>query len=244
MFGGDFAPVGWAKCDSQLLNIASNTALFSLLGNTSGGNDDGGALVADGAGPDISGPVTTVAGVNLLGSTSGASGLGTLGVHYLLGPAVLAPAAGYGGPTPTRIPLPTSPVIEAAALLASTPPLDQRGAAWPHLDPLADDSGLDTDNDGSFDAAEIANMTNPLDGASFLRIIDIQRAAGFAFPANPVFDITWTTFPGLTYSLECDAALHFGAGVLLGPVTAEGLTRAATVLLDNGGRDYARARRN
>lgn len=38
MFGGNFAPVGWAKCDGQLLNIASNTALFSILGTTYGGN--------------------------------------------------------------------------------------------------------------------------------------------------------------------------------------------------------------
>jgi microcystin-dependent protein len=34
----NFAPVGWAKCDGQLLSIAQNTALFSLLGTTYGGN--------------------------------------------------------------------------------------------------------------------------------------------------------------------------------------------------------------
>jgi microcystin-dependent protein len=38
MFGGNFAPVGWALCNGQLLSIASNTALFSLLGTTYGGN--------------------------------------------------------------------------------------------------------------------------------------------------------------------------------------------------------------
>ena len=38
MFGFNFAPVGWAKCDGQLLAIASNTALFSLLGTTYGGD--------------------------------------------------------------------------------------------------------------------------------------------------------------------------------------------------------------
>ncbi len=38
VFGFNFAPVGWAMCDGQLLSIAQNTALFSLLGTTYGGN--------------------------------------------------------------------------------------------------------------------------------------------------------------------------------------------------------------
>ena len=37
-FGFSFAPRGWAKCDGQLLQIASNQALFSLLGTTYGGD--------------------------------------------------------------------------------------------------------------------------------------------------------------------------------------------------------------
>ncbi len=38
MFAGNFAPVGWAFCDGSLLQISQNTALFSLLGTTYGGN--------------------------------------------------------------------------------------------------------------------------------------------------------------------------------------------------------------
>jgi len=38
MFGGNFAPRGWAFCNGQLLAISSNTALFSLLGTTYGGD--------------------------------------------------------------------------------------------------------------------------------------------------------------------------------------------------------------
>jgi microcystin-dependent protein len=34
----NFAPRGWAFCNGQLLSISSNTALFSLLGTTYGGN--------------------------------------------------------------------------------------------------------------------------------------------------------------------------------------------------------------
>lgn len=36
--GFNFAPRGWAFCDGQLLPISQNTALFSLLGTTYGGN--------------------------------------------------------------------------------------------------------------------------------------------------------------------------------------------------------------
>jgi len=38
MFGGNFAPRSWAFCDGQLLAISSNTALFSILGTTYGGD--------------------------------------------------------------------------------------------------------------------------------------------------------------------------------------------------------------
>ena len=38
LFGGNFAPRGWALCDGQLLPIAQNAALFSLLGTTYGGD--------------------------------------------------------------------------------------------------------------------------------------------------------------------------------------------------------------
>jgi microcystin-dependent protein len=34
----NFAPRGWAFCDGQILSIAQNTALFSLIGTTYGGN--------------------------------------------------------------------------------------------------------------------------------------------------------------------------------------------------------------
>jgi len=38
MFGGNFAPRGWALCDGQLLAINNNQALFSILGTTYGGD--------------------------------------------------------------------------------------------------------------------------------------------------------------------------------------------------------------
>lgn len=38
LFAFGFAPAGWATCDGQVLSIQSNTALFSLIGTTYGGN--------------------------------------------------------------------------------------------------------------------------------------------------------------------------------------------------------------
>lgn len=38
LFAGNFAPRGWAFCEGQLLPISSNSALFSILGTTYGGD--------------------------------------------------------------------------------------------------------------------------------------------------------------------------------------------------------------
>lgn len=38
IWGTNFAPRGWAFCDGQLLAIAQNTALFSLISTTYGGD--------------------------------------------------------------------------------------------------------------------------------------------------------------------------------------------------------------
>jgi microcystin-dependent protein len=63
LFGGNFAPDGWAFCDGQLLSIAPNTALFSLLGTTYGGDGEtnfglpdlrGRVPVHPGSGPGLS----------------------------------------------------------------------------------------------------------------------------------------------------------------------------------------------
>jgi microcystin-dependent protein len=38
MFGGSFAPAGWAFCSGQLMPISENDALFNLIGTTYGGD--------------------------------------------------------------------------------------------------------------------------------------------------------------------------------------------------------------
>jgi microcystin-dependent protein len=63
IFPFNFAPRGWAWCDGQLLPLSQNTALFSLLGTTYGGNGNsnfalpdlqGRAPMAPGQGPGLS----------------------------------------------------------------------------------------------------------------------------------------------------------------------------------------------
>jgi microcystin-dependent protein len=57
MFGGNFAPRSWAFCEGQLLPISQNSALFSILGTTYGG--DGRTTFAL---PDLRGRVPIGAG--------------------------------------------------------------------------------------------------------------------------------------------------------------------------------------
>lgn len=63
LFGGNFAPRGWAQCNGQLLPIAENTALFSILGTIYGGDGRttfglpdlrGRAPIGYGSGPGLS----------------------------------------------------------------------------------------------------------------------------------------------------------------------------------------------
>lgn len=69
MFGGNYAPVGWAFCDGQELSISQNDALFSLIGTTYGG--DG---VSTFGLPDLRGRIPLHQGVNQ-----------ATGTHYLIG---------------------------------------------------------------------------------------------------------------------------------------------------------------
>jgi microcystin-dependent protein len=79
--GFTFAPQGWALCQGQLLPVAQNTALFSLLGTTYGGNGQstfalpdlrGRLIVSPGQGPGLSnyalGQVSGTETVGLLSS--------------------------------------------------------------------------------------------------------------------------------------------------------------------------------
>jgi microcystin-dependent protein len=63
MFAGNFAPRNWALCEGQLLPISQNTALFSIIGTTYGGDGRttfalpdlrGRVVMHNGSGPGLS----------------------------------------------------------------------------------------------------------------------------------------------------------------------------------------------
>ena len=90
LFAGNFAPRGWALCEGQLLTISENSALFSILGTTYGG--DGRTTFAL---PDLRGRVPVGAGKGIglepvrLGQKANTGAIGTeaqptLGLHYII----------------------------------------------------------------------------------------------------------------------------------------------------------------
>src|ERR1700681_3094047 len=63
IFPFSFAPTGWAMCNGQILPLSQNTALFSLLGTTYGGDGKSnfalpnlqvGGAIHQGLGPGLS----------------------------------------------------------------------------------------------------------------------------------------------------------------------------------------------
>lgn len=109
IFPFNFAPRGWAFCDGQLLPLSQNTALFSLLGTTYGGNGksnfalpdlQGRAAMAPGQGPGLS--------LRDLGESGGSETVTLLEseipthTHGLRGNNFLGDSPQPGGNTPAR----------------------------------------------------------------------------------------------------------------------------------------------
>ena len=104
MFGGNFAPRGWALCQGQLLSISQNTALFSILGTTYGG--DGRTTFGL---PDLRGRAALHAESSFTLGNKGGAPTTTLALnnmpahdhdHQLRGSTALANASGPGGAVP------------------------------------------------------------------------------------------------------------------------------------------------
>jgi len=113
-FGGNFAPRSWAFCEGQLMAISSNTALFSILGTTYGGDGRttfalpdlrGRVPVSPGTGPGLStrilgqrfGSYSNTLTVNNIPTHSHAPTLGV--THAAVGIPALADEAESGVPT-------------------------------------------------------------------------------------------------------------------------------------------------
>ena len=112
--GFSFAPAGWALCNGQLMSISQNSALFSLLGTTYGGDGvntfglpdlRGRALIHQGTGPGLSNYV--------MGQMSGTESVtlttGNIPAHTHTWPASTAAATGR---------LPVGNVLGAASVNA------------------------------------------------------------------------------------------------------------------------------
>jgi len=122
MFAGNFAPLGWAYCDGQLLAVANNDALFSLLGTIYGG--DGRTTFGL---PDLRGriPIHAGSGPGLspraLGAKGGAEKV-TITTNELPShthdASATASTAGSGDPT-GRVPANTSPTNVYSTSLAT-----------------------------------------------------------------------------------------------------------------------------
>jgi len=92
IFPFNFAPKGWAFCDGQLLPISQNTALFSLLGTTYGGNGTSNFAL-----PDLRGrvPISMGGGTGLQTYTLGQQG----GVETVALAAAEMPVHTHGFPS-------------------------------------------------------------------------------------------------------------------------------------------------
>ena len=140
MFGGNFAPLGWAFCDGQLLSTAQNDALFILIGTTYGG--DG---VNTFALPDLRGriPIHMGTGAGLsqrtLGESSGTETV-TLTInqlpahdHQFIGTSSSASAASPASgvvAAPSNIDLYRPTAIPASNMAPNA--LSQAGGSQPH----------------------------------------------------------------------------------------------------------------
>jgi microcystin-dependent protein len=103
IFGFNFAPRGWAFCDGQILPISQNTALFSLLGTTYGGdgrtvfalpNLRGSTPLQPGQGPGLS--------FHDLGETGGEPEVTLIGAEMPAHTHIAQGYAGAGGQGPTN----------------------------------------------------------------------------------------------------------------------------------------------
>lgn len=131
VFPFNFAPRGWAWCDGQLLPLSQNTALFSLLGTTYGGNGQsnfalpnlqGRSPMHPGQGPGLS--------LHDLGETGGSETVTLLAPQIpshnhsvmagSLNSQAISPAAnvtGRGNPTPIYTNVLTAKSMNAGSIL-------------------------------------------------------------------------------------------------------------------------------
>jgi microcystin-dependent protein len=140
MFAGNFAPNGWMLCDGALLSIAQNTALFSILGTTYGGNGQTNFAL-----PNLNGKMPTHAGQGpglsdrVLGETAGETthtltpGEMPQHTHTMQASSALPAFNAANGHVMAKVSSATPPYHAAANLAAAMPAMLQAsGGSQPH----------------------------------------------------------------------------------------------------------------
>ncbi len=140
MFGGNFAPRGWALCDGQLLAISQNNALFAILGTIYGG--DGRTTFGL---PDLRGrvPLSSGTGPGLaprsLGLPGGAEAVALTSnttPSHAHSPTAKAHSTGADSTTPTNGSLAVSPAYSTAganaAMGTTSASVDPAGSGTAH----------------------------------------------------------------------------------------------------------------
>lgn len=109
---------------------------------------------------------------------------------------------------------------------------------------VADGNG-DADQDGSSNADELANRTDPTDPTSLLKVTSISQVQPPSEASGPVMRVTWVGFPGVPYTVELSQDLHFasGGGREIPAGTADSFTRTVDVPMLPG-KDFLRIRRD
>lgn len=121
---------------------------------------------------------------------------------------------------------------------------DRLEGLWGFTVGINDGSG-DADGDGSTNADELGNHTNPRDPGDFLRLISSVIQLPPVAGGQVMMHLTWSAFPGLHYTVERSSNLDFDESGFrdLDAGIADGFTRSMTVPLLSG-RDFVRIRRD
>lgn len=136
MFGGNFAPLGWAFCNGALIPIAENDVLFQLIGTTYGG--DGQSTFAL---PDLRGRLAVHNGSGFVIGQSAGSETVTLTVnqlpvhsHAFLASQNNGTATSPAGQVPATLAAGSNAYLQgpATAALSSSSLLPDSGGSQPH----------------------------------------------------------------------------------------------------------------
>ena len=164
IFPFNFAPVGWAFCNGQLMPIVQNTALFSLVGNTYGGDGK-----------------ITFALPNLQDSAPMHWGQGPG-----LSPRVLAQSGGESAHTLllTEMPLHTHTVVQATANLGTrNSPVNNTPGTAPAGNPVYKSGTPNTNMDPN--STSIAGSSGPHNNMPPYLTLNFCIALQGIYPARP-----------------------------------------------------------